>query len=101
MSKKGRRRGVSLREFTHHDGCSEGFVRRGVSEGCLSAFSDASLDQRLAGTAWRKPKENYLALLRQLECSIKSLAMIDLMDAARLCNENPLFVSWFGSPPNN
>jgi hypothetical protein len=146
--------GISRREFARLDGCSEGRVRQGISEGRLPVLADDSLDKALVGTAWREHnaarganpaepgkrkrkrpadaypappthgngthakgdaaasvdealrlfeqqaaavtervlngasysdalriKENYLALLRQLEYSIKSGAVIDLVAA--------------------
>lgn len=90
-----RREGISITAFARKDGCDEKLVRRGIEQGKLIAYDDGSLNPVLAGTPWRKGKiepnsegmvsyaeaqrrkENYLALLRQLEFEVKSGRLID------------------------
>ncbi len=86
-------KGVSQREFARLDGCSPTLVRQGLEKGKLIAFADGTIDPALAGTPWRQTaqggtqlgsyaqaqckKENYLALLRQLEFEVKSEQLIE------------------------
>lgn len=90
--------GIPIREFARRDGCSDTLVHRAIKQGKLFAFDDGSIDPRLVGTPWRKhkgevrpangglesfaeaqrKKENFLALLRQLEFEIKSGRLVEM-----------------------
>jgi len=120
--------GISIREFSRREGCSDTLVRKALKSGHLRAFDDGTLDPALVGTGWRKGnreaaanganssqqcepnetpaqaaeriistsgatmtqaeaervKENYLALLRQLEYDTKAGAVVEVSRVAKL-----------------
>jgi hypothetical protein len=46
--------GISIREFSRRDGCSDTLVHKALKTGRLHALPDGTLDPALIGTGWRK-----------------------------------------------
>ena len=46
--------GISIREFSRRDGCSDTLVHKAIKTGRLQALPDGSIDPALIGTGWRK-----------------------------------------------